>query len=67
MRGIYFREIQIFDFDIIIKPKKATGHFFEYPVEYAHIKNGVVTVFDLKFVINSIDARNVNMSGAPVL
>jgi hypothetical protein len=64
MRGIYFREIQIFDFDIIIKPKKVTGHFFEYPVEYAHIENGVVTVSDLKFVINSIDARNVNMSGS---
>jgi hypothetical protein len=62
MRGIYFREIQISDFDIVVKPKRAKKHLFKYPVEHADIKNGAVAVSGLKFVINSIDVTNVNMN-----
>ena len=63
-KGIYFREIRISDFDIIVKPKGAKGHPFKYPVELVNIKNGLVTASGLKFVVNSVDARNVNMSSA---
>jgi len=64
IKGIYFREIQISDFDIIVKPKGTKGHPFKYPVEHVNIKNGVVTVSGLRFVIDSAEARNVNMSSA---
>jgi hypothetical protein len=64
LKGIYFREISVSEFEIVAKPIVKKGRSFTYPAERIDIRNGIVTISGQKIIIGDIKVENVNIGDA---